>query len=254
MKLPSEKHVYLNDLATRSFRDVADQDYIAARLCYRSGLMLQFVWMAQQAIEKYLKAILLYNGEKTLTLGHDLDEALRRVKGINRIEFKLSDKSLEFLTYIHRQGVNRYLEQPHYTRGLELPKLDKCVWELRLYCRTIDYELKLAGRNMLDLELDGIRRWQASDAPHKFRILSGFLEKVLKKRDDPRREPLVWQNFCYGSRRRKQVRIPNNSNAINPTHTLHPEHFDMLSQYVRLPKYVLDHFAREKAKAMKKKS
>ena len=63
-----------------------------------------------------------------------------------------------------------------------------------------------------------------------------FLEKVLGRRDDPRREPLVWQNFNFGSRRRKRVRMPTNSNSINPTHTLHPEHFDMLSQYVKLPK------------------
>ena len=59
MNVTREEKVYLNNIATRSFRDVADQDYIAARLCYRSNLMVQFVWMAEQAIEKYLKAILV---------------------------------------------------------------------------------------------------------------------------------------------------------------------------------------------------
>ena len=145
------------------------------------------------------------------------------------------------------QGVNRYLEQPHYTRGLELPKLDRCVWELRLYCRVLDYELARPG-NMLEIELRGIRHWQASDDPHKFSVFGGFLEKVLKKSDNPRREPLVWQNFYYGQRRRSTVTIPNHANSINPTQTLHPEQFDLLAQFVDFPKFVRDQFERLGAK------
>lgn len=45
----------VNDFAARSFRDVADRDYVAARLACRAGLMPQFLWSAQQAFEKYLK-------------------------------------------------------------------------------------------------------------------------------------------------------------------------------------------------------
>lgn len=251
MKPSREQKVYLNNIATRSFRDVADQDYIAARLCYRSGLMLQFLWMAQQAIEKYLKAILLYNARSAKGLGHDLGKALRRVESIKPIEFQLSDESRAFLAYVDAQGVNRYLEQPHYTRGLELPKLDRLVWELRLYCQVLDYELKPHG-NMLEIELRGIRQWQDSDKKHKFGLFSGFLEKVLKKPKDPRRAPLVWQNFYFGKRSRSTVTIPNHANSINPTHTLHPEHFDLLAQFVTFPKFVHDHFDQEKAKAAKK--
>ncbi|MCA1796649.1 MAG: HEPN domain-containing protein [Geobacteraceae bacterium] len=59
-----EKRILINDFATRSFRDVADQDYIAARLSYRHGLYPQFHWQSLQALEKYLKAILLYNREQ----------------------------------------------------------------------------------------------------------------------------------------------------------------------------------------------
>lgn len=235
MTLPTEARIYLNDCATRSFRDVADQDYIAARLCYCSSLMLQFVWIAQQAVEKYLKAILLYNGKKTLDLGHDLERALRRVDAIKHIDFVLSDPSRAFIKYINQQGVNRYLEHPHYTRGLELQKLDKCVWELRLYCRVLDYELKGVG-SMLKIDLRGIHRWRASDEQHKFGLFGGFLERVLKKRGDPRRGPLVWQTFNFGPRQRKRVRIPNNSNSLNPTHTLHPEHLELLSRYVKFPR------------------
>lgn len=51
----------INDFASRSFRDMADRDYIAARLACRAELMPQCLWSAQQAIEKYLKYILLVN-------------------------------------------------------------------------------------------------------------------------------------------------------------------------------------------------
>lgn len=45
----------LNDFAIRCFRDVADDDYIAARMACPTELVLQYLWASQQAIEKYLK-------------------------------------------------------------------------------------------------------------------------------------------------------------------------------------------------------
>ena len=50
--MPSQD-AYLNDFATRSFRDMADMDYIAARSAYRLELYPQFMWSGLQAIEKY---------------------------------------------------------------------------------------------------------------------------------------------------------------------------------------------------------
>jgi hypothetical protein len=39
-----------------SWRDAADQDYLAARIGYRYQLTQPFLWSSQQAVEKYLKA------------------------------------------------------------------------------------------------------------------------------------------------------------------------------------------------------
>ena len=50
----------LNSWAFRSFRDIADGDYIAARMAYRAQLPVQFLWASQQAIEKYLKCALFH--------------------------------------------------------------------------------------------------------------------------------------------------------------------------------------------------
>src|SRR5690242_3852605 len=54
--------IALLTLAEQTFRDQADQDYIAARAIYPLGLREQFLWAALQACEKYLKGILLFNG------------------------------------------------------------------------------------------------------------------------------------------------------------------------------------------------
>ncbi|MBD5749812.1 HEPN domain-containing protein, partial [Citrobacter freundii] len=59
MELTYDQKVLLNNAAKRSFRDMADQDYLTARVCFKNNLPFQFLWMSQQAIEKYIKCILL---------------------------------------------------------------------------------------------------------------------------------------------------------------------------------------------------
>ena len=75
---------------TQTFRNSADNDYIAARLLYCNGLDQQFLWSAEQAVEKYLKAILLYNGINTADIGHLLTRAFDRLDAITDIQFDLS--------------------------------------------------------------------------------------------------------------------------------------------------------------------
>jgi len=51
------------DVIYESFVMPADQDYLMSRLLAQKGLPRGFYWAAAQAIEKYLKAFLLMNGE-----------------------------------------------------------------------------------------------------------------------------------------------------------------------------------------------
>ena len=46
----TEQDRHLNSWAFRSFRDIADGDYIAARMAYRAQLPAQFLWASQQAL------------------------------------------------------------------------------------------------------------------------------------------------------------------------------------------------------------
>jgi len=231
---------YLNDFATRCFRDVADRDYISARMCYRAGLVSQFHWAALQAFEKYFKAILLYNRIKAKNLGHDLSAAQKLAE---KAPFKinLSDIASKFLAHLDTFGRFRYLETSYFIRGPKLVELDKTVWEIRKYCRVLDYEISLPGEGparMLDVEIKQ-NEIAKTRPPQEFRITGGALEAILEKKDHPARSALVWQNGFYGNSRRRRVTVPAHFFAENSPLSLQPELLEHVLEYIYLPKNVV---------------
>ena len=123
------------DFVNRSFRDIADQDYLAARGLYRLKLGPQFLWSAQQAIEKYLKGYTaLQRPQRLKHIGHNLEKAFQNINVITDIQFDFPQDVVEFIRYINEHGGNRYFEKPTYTLGKELLILDKTIWHIRRYC------------------------------------------------------------------------------------------------------------------------
>lgn len=240
-----ETRLLVNDFAIRCFRDVADRDYIAARMCYRAGLISQFHWTSLQAIEKYLKGILLFNRIKATDVKHSLSRALEHAKGLP-FTLKLSVSSKQLIEHIESFGRFRYLEISFHIEGPKLVQLDKAVWELRRYCRSLNYEMRLSDgslKNMLELELNKI---DASERQPKLAsIAGGVLEKIIADKRNPAREPLLWQNAFFGRRRRKMVRMQLHWHATNAPLTLHPEILDEVVRYVFLPKEVITAFREE---------
>ncbi|HHQ6617984.1 TPA: HEPN domain-containing protein [Serratia fonticola] len=234
--------VYTNNIATRSFRDIADQDYIAARACHKYGLTLQFLWMAQQSVEKYLKAILIYNGKETQDLSHHLTKSLNRILGIPDMTLDLSDDVIKFIEYIDQQGPNRYLEKEMYTCGNELLRLDRCVWEIRRYCKVLNYSIDVREGERINLfskEVENIHKWKHSERKHLFSISNGYLEKILNsknKKDRKQKEMLVWKNFYYGERKKNTIQWARSVRSITPTQVLYPEAIDAIAKLVRLPR------------------
>ena len=102
-------NVLLNDFAIRCFRDIADQDYIAARMSYRAQLIPQFLWSSLQAVEKYLKAILLLNRIPAKDVSHDLAKALKYSQKL-KFTIRLSPSSDKFIEYLDTFGRFRYME------------------------------------------------------------------------------------------------------------------------------------------------
>lgn len=222
----------INNYAIRTFRNVADRDYIAARLAFRADLMPQFMWMAEQALEKYLKAILCFYRVPAMDIGHDLAKGLRRAERLPfKIEFTEGPKKV--VDHIATYGPYRYLEAPWFITGHPLPRFDMAVWQLRRYCQAINHErLDDAGRDPLVMK--SIESCD-SEQPQNFKIIGGLLEEILETRDHPAREPLLWQNICYASRRRRSVKSRFKLSGENPPLMHSPEILDDLLKLVYVP-------------------
>ncbi len=238
----TKDEVIVNSFATECFREVADKDYIASRKIYRLGLIEQFQWNALQTIEKYLKAILLYNQVSAKGLGHDIEKSLKRVERINYFELNLSDKERKFITHLNNNAQNRYLEQSSYALGDELLLLDLLVWSVRRYCQVIKHSIKLKGKilDTLPATLSSLTSDYYKENPHKFILIGGYLEQVVKrKKSDPEREALIWENFFFGVRKKKKIKnFTYRGRSVNPPHFRDEARYEILKEFVDFPKRI----------------
>lgn len=241
------KEILINDFATRSFRDVADYDYITARMAYRAKLVPQFLWSSLQSIEKYLKCILLLNRIKARSIGHDLGAALDLLERHAPFELRLQKPSRKLIEHLDTYGRFRYLETPFHIKGMEIMQLDMAVWDIRRYCRKLDYEINLPNgdkKQMFDIEVRTIEHSETKP-PQSFSIIGGGLEKIIADKMHPAREPLLWQNLFFGLRARKRVHLRQYLHATNSPLSLHPEILDDVLKYVFLPKDVINVYRNE---------
>lgn len=239
-KVPSDYNPYdidrrLNDFAVRSFRDIADGDYIAARMACRAELIPQFLWSSQQAIEKYLKCTLLMH-RVSAKVGHNIDAALKLTDKLP-FEMKLTSRSRKFIAHIARTSRSRYLEMSWDLHGFALMDLDITVWELRRYCQS----LVLHGKNVMSFETAMVAetRKQVEESVVEravdFYIPGGALERILDAKRHPAREPFLWQNMLFGVRKRRRVHARAFMHASNAPLYLFPDMLDELLKYVQMP-------------------
>jgi len=227
----------LNSFATQSFRDQADRDYIAARLACRYELFPQFLWSSHQAIEKYLKAILLYNRINATEVGHDLAAAMSLTKQLP-FQIELSSRSRKFIDHLANCGEFRYLDVPYHVAGYVLVDLDLAVWEVRRFCQVLDVFGKVLppqAQALLEKAKAELAR-SSAEPRYKFHLHGGLLEKILKDRKHPSRSALQWQNAAYGVRSRATVRAKHHLHAQNPHLYLYPEMLDELLKFVFIPR------------------
>lgn len=212
----------VNDFGVRSFRDIGDSDYIAARMACRAGLVTQFLWASQQTIEKFFKCILLLNRIPAKDVHHDLRKALWKINGSGKLTLDLTEGTTGFINTLADCGQYRYFEASNVGFGGDLVTLDRAVWEVRRYCT-------------LAIEPREAKLQNGFPAP-SVRIPGGFLEKVIDDVNGHAREPLLWQNAFFGKRRRKTVRLSPWFQAHNSPLYLNPQILDEVMKYVYLPK------------------
>lgn len=249
--LTKRTRAFVIDAINRSFRDTADRDYIAARSLHRLGLDQQFLWSALQAVEKYLKAILLYSRIDTRSLSHDLGKALRLVVKKAPFPVDLMPGSPPFIERLNALGHDRYFERPFSTEGNELLNLDWTVWDIRRYCQFL-------GPSTFEAPSGEIKDWSIlarkaivaarAGSPTRFRLDGGYLERVVGQRRSAARAALVWKNPCFGVRSRKTMRrYAIRMRSGSPTPFMHPETFDILKKLVKFSPEVHEYFT-EKSK------
>ena len=212
----------VNDFAERSFRDIADGDYIAARMACRAALVVQFLWAGQQAIEKYLKCILLLNRIPAKKVFHHLDKAVEIINASGKLTLSLTDGTKKFIGKLNDYGPYRYLDVSNFAFGSELIDLDRAVWEVRRYC-TLDkktHQAKLRDGFMVP----------------RVRIPGGRLEKIMDSSKNPAREALLWQNGFFGKRAKRNASLRVWMQAQNAPLSLNPHILDEILKYVYLPK------------------
>lgn len=212
------------------------------------------MWSAQQAVEKYLKSILLYNSKsaryyipenssKRKEFGHNLSALKHEVSKIDYLRFELPEWSQHYMEYLAELGgFNRYLTNSSWNTPDAMHKLDELVWNIRRYCqyisdRGLGCQYEVAG--MKEAVVNSINNPIYQKKPVAFKLFNGELEKILKKpHKDPARKALVWANMFFGKRNRKLVTFrPMSSSEIPPQHRNWFEsetNRETISEYIRL--------------------
>jgi hypothetical protein len=237
------EHAWVNDLAIRCFRDTGDGDYIAARLATRARLPTQALWAGLQALEKYLKCILLLNRVDTKPISHDISKALKTINDQLPFRIFLPETEQRVFDHIAESGENRYLIESFHFFDHELHDLDALVWRLRQYCEPLDV-IHYNDVPSEDVLAKSIQRIEArlSGAAVDGHLSGARLEKILAS-DDPAREGLVWRNEKFGD---GQL-VPECGSvppfkASNSPLWLRPELAPVVSQWIRLPGGALQEF------------
>lgn len=210
----------LNDLLQRHINKnagnltvQADQDYITARMCYHSGLIDNYLWNAQQCIEKYLKSIALFQRINVKKIGHDLPRLYKKVNHtlqigqpsidifpspkdeegnvlfpkadgdynkVNRNSCFTFEGFLEKLTYL---GLNRYFSYSYETFAMDVKYLDAAVWIIRRYCLPLDSYRPTIKEHI--------------DSGGQNNLIKQYLERVMEQEVHPQKTSLLENNFYY---------------------------------------------------------
>lgn len=250
--MPHPMHILVNDFAIRSFRETADKDYIAARMAYRARLIQPFLWSALHCLEKYVKGILVLNRVEAHR-GHSVLPGIERMKQHGKFELDLSADTVKFIKKLEDYGAEyRYYEVSYDIRPFDIVRFDRAVWELRRYCQPLDYDIVVTNGQTVNVLIHELDRIHQAKAKHEKGtcVMGGILENIVKNKDHPAREALIWNNLFFGPSRRKRVKMRPNWEAGNSPFFLHPEIIDEVVKYVYIPKDIANdvrQFAKEKA-------
>lgn len=203
--LEHKSKVCVNSYATECFRDVADRDYISARVLYRLGIFDNFYWAAGQAIEKYLKGILLFNFSSAKSQSHGLYELFEDIKKLDLNCFSSSNFENDFIRRFAEKckPAVRYAQLEIHCYGPVLSEFDHFIWSIRRYCQQFHVDRPgIDAQKCKESMLREVVSEPYTRNPHTFKINGGLLEKIMKSgRNNELRKALIWKNCFYSSKK-----------------------------------------------------
>ena len=209
-------------------------------MAYRAEIFPQAYWASQQALEKYIKAILLLRripqprSKGKLKPNHSLRALLQELE--QKFSLKLFEATRQFISYIDAWDVDRYFIYPYGSAGVELMELDTAVWDIRRYCIPYNRGVSPKGTAWETFDLKHIED-AVNHPPQRYRSLStGLLDNILSDQNNMARPPLVWKNLCFGSGRRKSINLRETFSSHNSPLALYPEIIDEVRNYAYLPR------------------
>lgn len=227
----------------QSLRDIADEDYIAARTLFYHNFWAPFIVSGQQCIEKYLKVILLFH-KKTVKKTHNLESLFSSIQSqipaINEFIKKYGEKKRLFSKYeILRilktfQGAEniRYGIIPFHFTTQDLLDLDRLIFLLRSFAKKPSNYIKtyIIGQ----------------------KLTGGYLEKILSKTYKPYNylyTRLIWKNVYWGKNKKHFINGTFSSKSKNPSFTYSSEAACRhLSKYISLPDELFDYIKKRDEK------
>lgn len=169
---PSSATAYTNALVKTMFVATADQNYATARWAFLNRLYLDFFWLSLHAVEKYLKAILLYNNRTAKGYNHDI---VKLHVAVLKLDLNLSFEDVSrpsvipadlhwtdetadsFIKRMNDMGNpnNRYMLYGFVQRPDDLIKLDQLVWNIRRHCRP--FKQTITARRTAEKTIDWVQ-------------------------------------------------------------------------------------------------
>jgi HEPN domain-containing protein len=232
-----DERSYRNIFASRVFRDVADQDYIAARTLFRNDCYDEFLIFSQQCIEKYLKGILLYNNIPNKSM-HSLLKLIEKCETIDHV--KINPRSKKFIDQIDGYDHLRYAIYVFGAFSAEreyLIELDYAVMDIRRYCSS-DLQLTCALANLSEDDLIKYTKQGAFNF--------GLLKDIQNSGDRKYavlHPNLVWKNLFFSKNHRKFEFASGwwgKGSGLSPDSIR--KSYDAVKDYVYLPKIVHQYF------------
>ncbi|MGF1536162.1 MAG: hypothetical protein ACFB4J_06710 [Elainellaceae cyanobacterium] len=213
----------INYCAKQCFRDMADRDYIAARLCYKAQLMPQFFWQGLQATEKYIKCALLLNRISSKRLGHDIRKGIDNLFQTVVLQ-SISEESYSFANLLYEFGVQRYLEGGYNSFSEQIICLDRLIAEIRRCCqetRPSNYE-----------------------EARYVRLDNGILDSIIDDPENLAHQPLLWNNRFFGNERIDKIALDRFVIAERSYLISRPDLIGELNKYIKIPKHWIDEYER----------